>query len=360
MRKFLIVSFTSVQKYTGGLQCSRRNIESILELAGRENVIQYTIKPYQGTERISTKIKRVRDIFFGAMGGLDEYKTKEILNIISKENVTDLFLDASTMGLLAKRVKKKHPNVRVYTFFHNYEKKFKKEFILANKDYARFYWPILAELNEKSAINYSDKIIALNERDSSDLEKNYGRKPDILIPITLKGNVSKDKGIPSSNKEALFIGSYFYGNVEGIKWFCNEVLPHCDIHLTIVGASMDKLIEELPTSNKITVLSNVPELEPYYDNADFVILPILSGSGMKVKTAESLMHGKYILGTDEAFRGYDISKLEGKFCNTAKEFIEAINNLKLDNKFNKPSKDLFDKKYSFESSLKSFAKVLNL
>lgn len=322
MRKFLIVSFTSVQKYTGGLQCSKRNIESIIELAGKENVIQYTIKPYQGTEQLSTKIKRVKDIFYGAMGGLDGHKTKEILNIISQEKVTDLFLDASTMGLLAKRVKKKYPNIRIYTFFHNYEKKFKKEFILANKDYARFYWPILAELNEKAAINYSDKIIALNERDSADLEKNYGRKPDVLIPITLKGNESKDNGIPSSNKEALFIGSYFYGNVEGIKWFCNKVLPHCDIHLTIVGASMDKLAEDLPTSDKITVFSNVPKLEPYYENADFVILPILSGSGMKVKTAESLMHGKYILGTDEAFRGYDITDKEGKFCNSAIEFID--------------------------------------
>lgn len=360
MRKFLIISFTSVQKYTGGLQCTKRNIESILELAGKENVIQYTIKPYHGTEQLSTKIKRVRDIFYGAMGGLDEHKTKEILDIINKENITDLFLDTSTMGLLAKRVKKKYPDVRVYTFFHNYEKKFKKEFILANKDYSRFYWPILAGLNEKAAINFSDKIIALNKRDSADIEMNYGRKPDILIPITLKGSLIKDNGIASSNKEALFIGSYFYGNVEGIKWFCNEVLSHCDIHLTIVGASMDKLAAEIPTSDKISLLSNVPELEPYYEKADFVILPILSGSGMKVKTAESLMHGKYILGTDEAFRGYEITDKEGKFCNSAKEFIDAIGSLNLKYKFNQASKDLFDKKYSFESSLKGFAKVLDL
>jgi len=35
-----------------------------------------------------------------------------------------------------------------------------------------------------------------------------------------------------------------------------------------------------------------------------VILPIISGSGMKTKTAEALMYGKSIIGIKEAFEGY--------------------------------------------------------
>lgn len=360
MRKFLVVSFTSGQKYTGGLQCSKRNYESIVALVGTENVEHYIITPYKDINQFSTKLKRISDIFYGSMGGLDRNKTNEIIDIISSKGISDLFIDSSLLGLLAKRVKKRFPNIRITTFFHNFEKGFVDDFIKINRDYLRLYWVILAERNERAAIKYSDKIISLNNRDSKAIEEYYGRKPDILIPITLKSKEIVFDNEASTNKEALFIGSYFFGNVQGIKWFCNEVLPYVNVHLTIVGASMDKLLNEVPKSDKLTILSDVPDLTPIYNTADFIVLPILSGSGMKVKTAESLMHGKYILGTDEAFRGYEITEKEGKRCNTSEEFINAINELNLPYKFNISSRQLFEKKYSFESSLNSFSDLLNI
>ena len=48
---------------------------------------------------------------------------------------------------------------------------------------------------------------------------------------------------------------------------------------------------------------------------------------MKTKTVEALSYGKAIIGTDEAFVGIDadFNKIGAK-CNTADEFIKAINN----------------------------------
>ena len=37
-----------------------------------------------------------------------------------------------------------------------------------------------------------------------------------------------------------------------------------------------------------------------------MLFPIFEGSGMKLKTCEALMFGKNIIGTPEAFAGYDI------------------------------------------------------
>lgn len=363
MRKFLIVSFTSGQKYTGGLQCSKRNAESIKTLVGDENVKHYVIEPYVGLQHFTTKLKRVYDIFYGAMGGLDREKTTEILQIIANEGITDLFIDSSLLGLLAKRVKKRFPNIRIVTFFHNYEKGFVSDYIRVNRDYFRLYWRILADKNERAAIRYSDKIISLNKRDADMIERFYNRKPDALIPITLMdggSNLCDEYNSVSTNKEALFIGSFFFANVQGIKWFCEKVLPFINIHLTIVGASMDKLETEVTMSDKISIFNDVPDLAPYYRSADFVVLPILSGSGMKVKTAESLMHGKYIIGSDEAFRGYEINDNIGRRCNTPEEYINAINSLNLKTKFNLESRKLFETKYSFESSLSKFTEVLAL
>lgn len=43
---------------------------------------------------------------------------------------------------------------------------------------------------------------------------------------------------------------------------------------------------------------------------------------MKVKTAEALMHGKEVIGTQEALVGYD--ELSDKVCETAEDFISTI------------------------------------
>jgi len=64
---------------------------------------------------------------------------------------------------------------------------------------------------------------------------------------------------------------------------------------------------------------------PWYLGASFVIAPIFDGSGMKTKVAEALMFGKRIVGTPEAFTGYEEHVAEvGVVCRTQGEFIAAL------------------------------------
>ena len=363
MRRFLFISFTSEQSYTGGMQCSRRNLQSLKVLWGEQNVDTYIITPYQNRHKLFTKFKRVRDIFLGYMGGLDKKREIEILRLFETKKYTDLYIDSSLLGILAKRIKQINPSIRIYTFFHNVEFDFVKHSVRVNRDYWRFYWLPLAKLNEKYACQYSDRIIALNQRDALGLEKLYGRSPDICIPITFKSSYAIN---PTSilrrctGKKALFVGSYFYGNVEGIRWFCKNVLPIVDIHLIIVGAGMDNLVNDIGVNEKVTIASNVPDLTPYYEDADFVVLPILSGGGMKVKTAEALMYGKFILATKEALIGYDVTPDIACQCDSSDDFVKAISNLNISYKFNEASRKLFDAKYSFDASLPLFKQLLSV
>ena len=364
MRRFLYISFTSEQSFTGGLQCSHRNLQSIEELFGKEYVDSYIIRPYQNRNFLSTKIKRIYDIFQGYMGGLQKEKENEILRKIAKSHYTDVFIDSSLLGLLSKKIKKIFPNIRIYTFFHNIEYNFVKASVIVNRDYLRYYWLPLARINEKSACKYSDKVIVLNERDAAELQIKYKRMSDACIPITFKSNYviascGKKQLVDNVHKQALFVGSYFYGNVEGLKWFCKEVLPYVDLRLTIVGAGMSQLKSDVNENEKLIILSDVPDLTPYYVKADFMILPILSGGGMKVKTAEALMYGKYILATMEALTGYNVNSSIAIQCDSADEFICAIKNLSLKYKYNEYSRKLFDEKYSFDVSLKLFELIFN-
>lgn len=364
MRKFLYVSFTGEQSFTGGMQCSLRNLESIENLFGKENVDSYVIKPYQNRNLLSAKIKRILDVFHGYMGGLQKTRENEILKKIAENHYTDVYIDSSLLGLLSKKIKILFPDVRIYIFFHNIEYNFVKASVMVNHDYLRFYWLPLARINERAACKYSDKVIVLNKRDATELQVMYKRVPDACIPITFKSNYiidpfEKQRLVDNSHKQALFIGSYFYANIEGIKWFCNKVLPYVDLHLTIVGAGMNQLKNDIGEDERLTILSDVPDLTLYYEKADFMVLPILSGGGMKVKTAEALMYGKYILATMEALTGYDINSSIAIQCDSADEFIQAIRNFSLDYKYNEYSRKLFEEKYSFDVSLRLFKTIFS-
>lgn len=160
-----------------------------------------------------------------------------------------------------------------------------------------------------------------------------------IIPITLKDNctydLKKESKIISTTPKLLFVGSYFPGNTKGLKWFCKKILPHVNAHLTIVGSGMEQLKKTIKIDcNKLTIHGKVDKLDSFYLNADIIILPIISGGGMKVKTAEALMWGKYIIGTKEALEGYNLNKDIAIICQTKQDFIKAINNIGSKQKYN--------------------------
>ena len=116
---------------------------------------------------------------------------------------------------------------------------------------------------------------------------------------------------------------FFKPNIEGIIWFAQNVAKHMDVNVCVVGKGMEQIaVDSFP--DNVKVLGGVEDLGIYYSGALGVIMPIFTGYGMKVKTAEAMMYGKPILATDEALRGYAIDNLEWVYrCNTSDEFIRA-------------------------------------
>ena len=344
MRKLLYVTFDNSQEYSGGTQCAKRNLQSLKDLLGEDQVIAYFLKPDKGERNVKGHLQRTLGILKGYLGGLTDKHCKNILNLIAEESITDFFIDSSQLGLLAKYAKHQKPSIRIHTFFHNIEYDFFRSNVIDCKNYSHFFWIPMAKQNERCACHYSDTIIALNNNDSTRLKQLYGRQADVVIPISMKddyGNHTNMQQITNSHKQALFVGSYFFGNTKGLTWLCNDILPHTDIHLTIVGAGME----------------DVPDLAPYYEAADFMILPIITGGGMKVKTTEALKYGKYIIGTREALEGYDVNATIAKQCGNAQDFIQAISHFHIPYKYNPASRKLFIEKYSYEASLKSFKDI---
>ena len=270
-----------------------------------------------------------------------------------------VFVCQSLCGRICKIIKKHYPTVKVITFFHNIERQYAKEYYKVSGVRAIPYY-LRVRVWEKMAVEYSDFCITLNERDSKLLESYYKRSANAILPTSLEDKFTDDN--KHDNKpviDYLFVGAAFYPNVEGVQWFIDNVMPHVKGKLCVVGKNMDyKLFRNL--SDNVEIHGFVDDLAEYYSKSKMVVSPIFHGGGMKTKTAEALMYGKFIIGTDEALEGYVFNSECMSRCNTKDEFIKSI--LNIENKgyhHNMHSRLLFHEYYSYESSEKIMRGLLD-
>jgi len=365
-KKILCVNRSSSDSISGGaVVYTKRNLDSLLKIYGTENVIVY--KLVFETNLHESKWKKVykwaKSILLGFCAGLTEQKRDSILRIIEKEKVDTVFLDTSLWGRLNKKIKKIFLNVKVISFFQNIEFQYVFCELKTTKRLFRLDILLCTFLNERWTYKYSDKIIVLNSRDANLIKKIYGRKKSFIIPISMNDTYSftkSEKKIQTQTFTILFVGSLFYANVQGITWFVKEIMPvYQNVCLEIVGKNMQELKVQIERQN-VKIYNSVPNLKEYYQRANLVVMPIFTGGGMKLKTAEALMYGKTIIGTPEAFCGYDYHPEIGKICVNKMEFCDAIDYyIKHKPKiFNSVSRNLYLSKYSFDATLEKFRYLL--
>ena len=302
--------------------------------------------------------------FGGHIDGLSSALIAKALADIQAANISKVFVDGSNLGLIIKAIKMANPHVEISTFFHNVEARFFLGSLRQNKSLHALAVLIANYFAERKAVRYSDKIICLSDRDSRLLEKVYGRSATHVSPMALQDKLPEGfdrHGKLPHEKFALFVGGVFYANRVGITWFVNHVVPRIGIKICIIGRGFEGLKHELECDGKVEVIGAVDHLAEWYRNAQFVIAPIFDGSGMKTKVAEALMYGKKIVGTPEAFSGYeDIVGRAGWCCATVDEFVDAISHAQREVVlgFDPQLRALYEEKYSLPAATERLAKIL--
>jgi len=119
------------------------------------------------------------------------------------------------------------------------------------------------------------------------------------------------------NKILVFVGSFAYApNVQGFFNFYENILPlirqkYPEIKFIAVGRNptdtMKRIAEEDPT---VFVTGTVQDVRSYYSQSSVVVIPLLVGSGTKLKTLEALAMGVPIVSTRVGSQGIDIKDKE--------------------------------------------------
>ena len=127
-------------------------------------------------------------------------------------------------------------------------------------------------------------------------------------------------------------------NEEAVSWFLDEVLPLVvkakpEVHFVFAGRKMPTWIYEYQTMN-IQVFDQIDDPLEFQADKVIMIVPLLSGSGIRAKIIEGLALGKTIISTSVGAQGIDFTdNLNLLIADTPEEFshqiIRCVNSMEL-------------------------------
>lgn len=337
----------------GASQVMMRNRRVLKAIVGEDNVYEYYLP--------KASIKNVIGSFIRLGSyGVTRNEERKILDIASSYMPDFAFIESSSFGSLYKILSKQ--GIKTICFAHNLDTELCRQEISSRSPLISLPKYVSTRLNERRTVKYADYLICLNERDSRGFYESFGRKADLILPITFPLKALSDiSSIQTLSKPYyLFVGSNFFPNIEGIAWFIKNVAPNVDADFHIVGSCCEsETLQRLNCPNNVKYIGYAEDLDAEYRNSVGIIAPIFKGSGMKTKTIEALSYGKSIFGTDEAFAGIDCDfSMIGGRCNTQDSFIKALNSHKKLS-FNKYSYEIFIRKYSDEYFIEDLKCFIN-
>jgi len=360
-KKLLLITKKLESRHIGG-----RELLSMLNLRALSCLFEDSFFKFEVSGNTGSAFSKAIAAFRGRVDGLDNDAISQIVGLIQLRNINQVFIDGSNFGAAAKELKKHFPFLEVITFYHNVETRFFLGSLRRQRSIKSLAVLIANFLAERLATRYSDKIICLNARDSEVLHQYFLRRATHLFPMALDrpSSFSGDAIIqPSDEDYVLFVGGNFYANVDGIAWFRKFVSPSLDIPLYVVGRGLDQIRKRLELTGKIVIIGAVDNLEDWYTKAKFVVAPIFDGSGMKTKVAEALMYGKKIVGTPEAFVGYEAALPDvGWCCSSPEDFLVACKSASHEPTAlaNNNLVSIFEREYSYTAAKYRLSQILGV
>lgn len=128
----------------------------------------------------------------------------------------------------------------------------------------------------------------------------------------------------------LFTGTFGYApNAEALRWLLSEIWPQVvarrpDARLLVVGKGVPDEIAAL-ASPSVELAGWVPEMQPWFDRAQVVIVPMRSGGGTRLKVLDGLASGRPLVSTTMGVMGVDVRGDEQVLlADGAEPFAEAV------------------------------------
>jgi len=190
---------------------------------------------------------------------------------------------------------------------------------------------------EKNQINKYDTIVPITQRDADVYEKLGNRKPYFVAPT---GIFAKDFNSHTfKGEQSIYhIGGLDWApNQQGIIWFIDNCwhqikAKYPKLRFRIAGRNAPSWFIQKLSVPGVEFVGEVESSEEFMNANGIMIVPLLAGSGMRIKIIEGLAYGKVIVSTSIGAEG--IPAIHNKdicIANTADSFIASLDNVLSDN-----------------------------
>jgi len=233
----------------------------------------------------------------------DDFK-KRLTEVLEKEQFDVVQLEMLYMAPYVETIRQ-HSKAMIVLRAHNVEHKIWERIAKETKFFAkRWYINHLAKTlkeYELNALETVDGIAAITRKDAAFFRK-YCSKPVIDIPYGVYPEEFTPKSGIEGKPKFYHIGSMnWMPNEEGIRWFVDEVLPKTvekvpDFVYHLAGRSMPEWLTAMKNPH-VDVIGEVPDAKAFVADHDVAIVPLLSGSGIRIKIIESMAMGKTVITT---------------------------------------------------------------
>jgi glycosyltransferase involved in cell wall biosynthesis len=123
---------------------------------------------------------------------------------------------------------------------------------------------------------------------------------------------------PSNNPVVISVGQLGYPpNLDGVRTFCKSVWPRVlaavpNAVYRIIGTGMSDALRREFSQRGVEPIGFVETISEAYRTTGFAVAPVYYGGGTNIKVVEALAHGRAVVVSRSAARGFEDTLPEGK------------------------------------------------
>jgi len=266
----------------------------------------------------------------------------KLIEILKAESFDIIQLEGLYVSMYVDVIRK-YSKAKIVLRAHNVEYQLWEHAVqLAKNPLKKIYLKFLTKRlkhYELNSLQTFDAIATITKKDEMYFRKAGFLKDMETVPFGIDIKNSFESNSLQEEYPSLFhIGAMdWQPNIEGLDWFLKKIwvklnAKHPKLKLYLAGRNMSAEFKQLNKPNVI-VVGEVENAKEFIQSKGIMIVPLLSGGGMRVKIIEGMALGKTIVTTSIGAEGIDCEN--NKNCliaNDVNEFADAISKCILDKK----------------------------
>jgi glycosyltransferase involved in cell wall biosynthesis len=316
--------------------------------------------------KIDNRIKPLHaflNLFKGTSYNIDRFISreyeKELIYLLQNEVFDIIQLESLFLVPYIKTIRK-YSQAKISIRQHNIEFLiWERLAIQAKNPLKKAYLTLLAKRLKKfelEHINDYDLILPISEKDEKAYIALGARKPLFLHPF----GIDLEK-IPFAPAYSLPLSLYHIGamdwlpNQESVNWLLEKVMPLIneqlpETKLYLAGRNMPEYYTKHKWKN-VEILGEVPDAAAFERDKSILVVPLLSGGGVRIKIFQAMAMGKTVITTSIGVEGIAAENNKEVFIadtpeDFARKIIEVVQQPELIQQTGSAARKLIQEKYN--------------